>query len=159
MSEVLQILITIVSSTAKFAMTFPLAVLQFDFSFVETLLWTNLGGIFGIYFFAFLSEKILAWWRNTFLRKRTRKRIESREKKRFTKRNRRIVTIKQRYGLVGIAATTPLLLSIPIGAFLVTRYYRRNPYKMGLLIASNLVWSVIYTAFYSFWDGLLLTKL
>ncbi len=51
-------------------MTFPLAVMQFKFNFSETILWTNVGGILGIYFFAFLSEKLIAWWNRTFRKNR-----------------------------------------------------------------------------------------
>lgn len=126
---------------------------------MESILWTNVGGIAGIYFFAFLSGKLIAWWNRTF--RKTEKNSEAREvqeKKIFTKRNRRIVLIKQKYGLIGIAASTPFLLSIPVGAFLVVRYYRSSSTKFFYLIASNVVWSVIYTAFYMFWDGLLFDR-
>ena len=152
-----QILVTILSSAVKFAMTFPLAVMQFKFSFLETILWTNVGGILGIYFFAFLSGKIIAWWNRT-IRKKYFNNRDPREKKVFTARNRRIVRIKQNYGLFGIAVTTPLLLSIPVGTFLVVRYYRTRKVKFTYLMASNLFWSVIYTAFYMFWDGILFTR-
>lgn len=154
-----QILLTILFSSFKFAATFPLVIIQFEFSFAETILWTNVGGIAGIYFFAFLSEKLLAWWKRAF---RTSNRHilqdEQQEKRMFTRRNRRIVRIKQKYGLAGIALTTPLLLSIPVGVFLVVRYYHTSRSKFLFLIASNIFWSVIYTGFYLFWDGLLLKK-
>lgn len=152
------IILTILSSTIKFAMTFPLAVMQFNFGFFETILWTNVGGIIGIYFFAFLSERVIAWWNRTFRKKRLASGKKNREKKIFTKNNRRIIRIKQRYGLIGIAATTPFLLSIPVGTFLVVRYYRSSKFKFTCLITSNLVWSAIYTAFYMFWDGLLFKR-
>jgi hypothetical protein len=97
----------------------------------------------------------MAWWKRLFRKQRARVRAAVREKKVFTKRNRRIIRIKQQYGLVGIAFTTPLLLSIPVGTFLVVRYYRTSKTKFSYLIASNLFWSVIYTAFYLFWDGVL----
>ena len=143
----IQIILTILSSSVKFAMTFPLAVLQFNFNFAETVLWTNVGGILGIYFFTYLSDKIMELWKRTFRKKR---------KKIFTKKTRRIVRIKQSYGLIGIALITPLLLSIPVGTFLMVRYYPRSPYKIAALFASNIVWSVIYTLFYLFWDGILI---
>ena len=69
-----------------------------------------------------------------------------------------MVRIKQRYGLIGIAFTTPLLLSIPVGVFLAARYYRSSKTKYLYLIGSNLVWSVIYTGFYMFWADLLLKR-
>ena len=155
-----QILLTILFSSFKFAATFPLVIIQFEFSFVETILWTNVGGIAGIYFFAFLSEKLLAWWKRKF-RRSNRKILndEQQVKKIFTRRNRRIVRIKQKYGLIGIALITPFLLSIPVGVFLVVRYYHSTKTKFLYLIAANLIWSVIYTGFYMFWEELLLKKL
>ncbi len=83
---------------------------------------------------------------------------QDRKKKIFTRKNRRIIRIKQRYGLFGIAVTTPFLLSIPVGTFLVVRYYRSSKIKFTYLIVSNLVWSVIYTVFYMFWDELLFKR-
>jgi hypothetical protein len=153
----LQILLTIFFSSFKFAATFPLVIGQFKFSFVESILWTNVGGVAGIFFFAYLSEKVLRWWKQLF-RSRKKPKKDQQPKKRFTKRNRRIVRIKQRYGLIGIAITTPFLLSIPVGVFLVVRYYRSSRIKFLYLIASNLVWSVIYTFFYMFWAELLLNR-
>ena len=154
-----QILLTILFSSFKFAATFPLVIIQFEFSFLETILWTNVGGIVGVYFFAFLSEKLLAWWKRTF--RRSNKHLladEQQVKKVFTRRNRRIVRVKQKYGLVGIALITPFLLSIPVGVFLVVRYYRTYKTKFLYLIAANVFWSVIYTGFYMFWEELLLKR-
>jgi hypothetical protein len=155
----LPILITILSSSVKFAMTFPLAILQFKFNFLETLLWTNVGGVLGIYFFAYLSEKLIAWWNRTFRKSLpAAARTGSGNKKAFTKKNRRIVRIKQQYGLLGIALSTPFLLSIPVGTFLVVRYYRHTRTRFLYLIGSNVFWSVIYTVFYMFWDDLLFRR-
>ena len=152
-----QILIIILLSSFKFAATSPLVIVQFEFSFAETILWTNVGGIAGIYFFAFLSEKMIDWWKQTF-RRSNRKILEDEQqiKKFFTRKNRRIVRIKQKYGLFGIALITPFLLSIPVGVFLVVRYYYTSKTKFLYLIGSNLLWSIIYTGFYMFWEELLL---
>lgn len=153
------ILLTILFSSFKFAVTFPLVILQFDFSFAETILWTNVGGILGVYFFAFLSGKLIAWWKRTFRRPhRDFHEDGAQPKKIFTKRKRRIVRLKQQYGLIGIALATPILLSIPVGVFLVVRYYRSSRAKFFYLMASNLLWSVIYTLFYMFWDKILFQK-
>ena len=151
----IQIILTILSSSVKFAMTFPLAVFQFKFSFAETVLWTNIGGLIGIYFFGFLSDKLIVWWQKKFGKVKRLTVTGESKKKIFTKKNRRIVRIKHRYGLAGIALITPLLLSIPLGTFLMVRYYQRSRFKFVSLIASNIIWSVIYTIFYIFWDGVL----
>jgi hypothetical protein len=153
------ILLTILFSSFKFAATFPLVIVQFEFSFLETILWTNVGGIAGVYFFAFLSEKLIVWWKRAF-RRSNRKILEDEQqvKKIFTRRNRRIVRTKQKYGLIGIALITPFLLSIPVGVFLVVRYYHASKMKFLYLIAANLIWSLIYTGFYMFWEELLLKR-
>jgi len=136
-------------------MTFPVAILQFEFTFFETILWTNVGGVLGIYFFAFVSGKLIAWWNRTFKTRPLEPESTSASgKKTFTRRNRRIVRIKQQYGLIGIALSTPIILSIPLGTFLVVRYYRTNSSKFPYLIVSNVIWSIIYAGFYLFWDKL-----
>jgi hypothetical protein len=153
------VIIIIFFSAVKFAMTFPLAVVEFHFSFLETLLWTNIGGIVGIYFFTYLSGKLIAWWNRILGKSRPEPPAHgSGGRKLFTRKNRRIVRIKQKYGLLGIAFTTPFLLSIPVGTFLVVRYYRHTRSRFLYLIASNVVWSVIYTGFFMFWDGLFSRK-
>jgi len=155
----IEIGVTILFSAVKFAMTFPLVILQFQFSFVETILWTNVGGILGIYFFAYLSARLISWWNRTFRKPLTESSKSTTDStKIFTKRNRRIVRIKQQYGLIGIAVSTPFLLSIPVGAFLVVRYYRSVKTKFLYLIAANLLWSLIYAGFYFFWNIMLFKK-
>ena len=151
----LEELIVILLSSFKFAMTFPLAILEFRFGLIETLILSNLGGTLGIFFFAYLSEKIIYLWKK-YLRPRFGRLRSSKnntaEKKiskpLFTKRNRRIAHVKSRYGLAGIAAITPLLLSIPVGVFLVVRYFGKNKLRFPFLMAANFIWSLIYTTFY-----------
>ncbi len=155
----MNIIVTILLASVKFAMTFPLAILEFKFSFFETILWMNIGGILGVFFFAYLSESLIRWIKNLISQRKRKLGIVEKPKKKkkiFTKRNRRIIRIKQRYGLIGIALTTPLLLSIPIGVFLAVRYYPRSRTKYVFLIGSNIAWSFIYTSFYMFWKELLL---
>ena len=154
----IQILLTILSSSVKFALTFPLVILQFNFSFLETILWTNVGGILGFYFFAFLSDKLIRWWNKVVGKKLKPEGSPAKKKKTFTKKNRRIVRIKQKYGLIGIALTTPVLLSIPLGTFLVVRYYRSSRIKYMYMIVSIIIWSFIYTLFYTFWEDLIFKK-
>lgn len=152
----MNILITILLSSVKFGMTFPLAIMEFHFSFFETILWINVGGIAGIYFFAYLSEGLIKWVRRKFRKKKVKK--SDPNKKFFTRKNRRIIRIKQRFGLVGIVSVTPILLSIPIGVFLVVRYYPRVKTRFIYLIAGNVVWSFIYTSFYMFWNDLIFSN-
>jgi len=52
-------LVVILSSTWKFAATFPIAVYLFEMSFFETIFYTNLGGLLGIIIFTLISKGII----------------------------------------------------------------------------------------------------
>jgi hypothetical protein len=138
-------LTVIILCTWKFAATFPLAVYIMKMSFVETLIYTNIGGILGAVIFltssAFLIRMLNKFWPEGILHKKKRKI--------FTKANRRFVRIKIKYGLLGIVLLSPVVLSIPVGSFLAAKYYGTKPKVYFLLITGQLLWSVIYTIFYT----------
>lgn len=152
--KILKEISVIIFSSFKFAMTFPLAILEYKMGVLKTILWTNLGGLIGIFVFAFLSEQLIFFWRNfvvSFFRKQFRDpEFEPKKRKIFSRRSRRIVRIKSKYGLAGIAFATPVLLSIPVGAFLIVRYFDRKPNKLMYLAGANLIWSFLYAFFYAF---------
>lgn len=139
-------LIIIISSTWKFAATFPIAIYLFNMSFLETILYTNIGGFLGIVVFTMFSKGLIKLYDAFWPAKLTCKR---KSKKVFTRRNRRLVTLKNKYGLPGIAILTPVLLSIPLGVFLNTKYYGNKKISYLYLLLSQIVWSVIYTIMYT----------
>jgi len=138
-------LIVIISSSWKFAATFPVAVYAFKMSFVETIIYTNIGGLLGIVIFTFLSKGII---RLIEVIRSKNHRSRKKPKHIFTKRNRRLVTLKKKYGLPGIVLLTPVIISIPIGCFLVEKYYGKNKRNLLFLVLSHVVWSFIYTVIY-----------
>jgi hypothetical protein len=129
----------------KFAATFPVAVLAMHLSFIETIVYSNIGGILGVLVFAYFSE-LLIRIKNKFWPEKWK--FSPKSKKVSSKRNRRLVTIKKKYGLPGIVVLTPVLLSIPVGAFLITKYYGLKWLNLVWLTAGNIAWSVIFTLFY-----------
>lgn len=138
-------LIVIVSCTWKFAATFPVAVYLFKMTFFETILYTNIGGVIGIIIFAFLSKGLLGiidfLW--------PKKSDDSRKsKKTFIRKNRLLISLKNKYGLPGIVILSPVLLSIPVGVFLVTKYFGHRKINYLYLFAGQFLWSVIYTIIY-----------
>jgi len=141
----MDILIIILSSTWKFAATFPIAVYVFKMSFFQTIVYTNIGGFLGILVFGFLSKRLIVFYNAFWPEKLKRKR---RNGKRFTRFNRRLVWLKVKYGLYGIVFLTPILLSIPVGTFLVIKYYRHNKFSYLYLLFSQLIWSIVYTFLY-----------
>jgi len=138
-------LVIIISSTWKFAATFPVAVYIFKMSFLETILYTNIGGLIGIVVFALVSKGIIRIL-DIFLPSAFRR--NKKHQKIFTKRNRQFVTIKNKYGLPGIIILTHVILSIPVGVFLNTKYYGKNKASYLYLVLGQIAWSLVYTFFY-----------
>ena len=132
--------------TWKFAATFPLAIYAMKMSFTETLLFTNIGGIIGAVVFVFFSDLLIKAYKNFWPEKL---KFKKNKKVVFTKRNRRLVKIKVKYGLYGIVILSPLLLSIPVGAFLTVKYYGTHKSNILWLIAGQIFWSLVYTLFYT----------
>jgi hypothetical protein len=138
-------LIVIVSSTWKFAATFPVAIYLFKMTFLETILYTNIGGLIGIIAFTILSRGFLriidTMWAGKSQNSKSSKKI-------FTRRNRRLVLLKNKFGLPGIIVLTPVLLSIPVGVVLITKYFGRKKVNYLYLLTAQFIWSIIYTTVY-----------
>jgi hypothetical protein len=131
--------------TFKFAATFPVAIYLVKMTPLETLLYTNTGGILGTFIFMYLSEFLIRIW-NKYWPQRLKR--NKRKKQVFTARNRRIVRIKTKYGLWGIVILNPVLLSIPLGSFLMVKYYGLKIKNMLWLLAGQIAWSLVYVLFY-----------
>jgi hypothetical protein len=129
----------------KFAAIFPVAIIAMKMSFWETILYTNIGGILGVLVFSFFTKTILYFWSEIWPKKW---KPAKKGHQLFNKRNRRIVNIKSKYGLPGIVILSPVLLSIPIGSFLITKYYSLKPLNLIYLIAGQIAWSFVYCLFY-----------
>ncbi len=50
-----------------------------------------------------------------------------------------MVKLRRGYGMWGIILLTPVLLSLPIGAFLLRKYYRGNKLSFPLMLASIVI--------------------
>jgi len=134
MSTLLKILIVISLSGLKFMIAIPLSAIQYDFNFLQTLLFSLSGGIIGVFLFSMLSDKI-----NILFPKK--KKI-NRKRKRGVKE---VITIKaaRKYGVYGIAAITPILLSIPIGTILALRLFPEKRKTLPVLMSSVVIWAII----------------
>jgi uncharacterized membrane protein len=84
----------------------------------------------------------------TFLGTRVKKALQARstkQKKVFTKKNRRIVRIWNSYGEVGIAVLTPILLT-PIGGTLILVSFGSDKRKILLyMLLSGLAWGALFS--------------
>ena len=133
----------------------PAAVILFKFDFLKVFIVSCSGGIGGTIVYTSLSAALIRWWENF---KHSRNLFK--KNKVFTKANRRIIRIKNRFGLTGIAILTPVLLSIPLGAFLAERFYKKKLKVISAISLWVVIWSVvfyfIYYYFYDFFKGWLL---
>jgi hypothetical protein len=129
----------------------------------EALFCIEIGGIVGFllyyYFFRVLFAELKLLWpvvyfftptifkvRFELWRDRRRKRLLSRRK--FTNMNKFIVKIRIRYGMWGIIVLSPIILSIPFGALLGTKYFPNRHGFIPYMILSISVWGVISVAFF-----------
>ena len=140
-------LTVLVFFTFKFALTFPVAIYGLKMSFWETILYSNLGGLIGLLVSVYLSKLIIFLW-DKYVAGVLFKRRKEKKSPVFTRRNRFIVKVKTRYGLPGIVILTYVLFSIPVGAFLITKYYGPKPKNISWLLLGQVSWSFIYTIFY-----------
>ena len=115
----------------------PMAVTVFDFNYLQCILTSCSGAFFSTVIFTYLSDGIIKWWNKLKDKWITKKG----PKKHFTKSNRRIIKIKNRFGLIGIAVLTPVLLSIPLGAFLAERFYKDKKKVIIYITISCVFWS------------------
>ena len=134
MSTLLKILIVISLSGLKFLIAIPLSTIHYDFNFLQTLLFSLSGGIIGVFLFSMLSDTI----NRLFPKKKKIKR----KRKRGIKE---VITIKaaRKYGVYGIAAITPILLSIPIGTIIALRLFPEKRKTVPVLMSSVVIWAII----------------
>jgi hypothetical protein len=127
----------------------PTVIAIYKSNYLLALASSCTGAVFGSILFTYLFAGILKWWdkikEGMFSSKHP--------KKIFTKFNRRVIRIKHRFGLTGIAILTPIFLSIPIGAFLAERFYKDKKKVIIYLSISAISWCfVLYFIYLFFYD-------
>jgi hypothetical protein len=151
MNEVVKILSVFLTCALAFGkIGFPTAFMVFDQDFVKVIVVSGAGGIAGNVLFTYLSAAILKLIHNF-----RAKRHLIHKKKIFTGFNRKIIRVKQKFGLAGIAFITPMFLSTPVGAFLAERFFRDKKKIILYLSISTVVWSfALYFILLLFYDSL-----
>lgn len=138
----------------------PFISIGYGFNYFQTVLFTTLGGIAGLFFFYFLSKFLIRIYFKLcpvvvsyFGGEEARKVYEASQckkpgRKKFTRKNKAIISIRNRYGFLGVVLLTPVLLSIPFGAFLAQKYYSKKSHVLVYLSLSVLMWSFFISSFY-----------
>ncbi len=154
--KLIQILIV---SGIKFLFA-PLISIGYGFNYFQTVIFTTAGGILGILFFYFLSKWIIRQYNKLcpvvfsyFTGEKVEKakkilNCDQPPKKKFTRKNKIIINIRRKYGFFGIIFLTPILLSIPIGAFLAQKYYSKKANVLVYMSISIVLWSFFISSIF-----------
>jgi hypothetical protein len=157
-STIIEMIQVILLSSVKFIFAFPLS-FSYGFNYPQTIGLTTTGGILGVFVFYYLSSGIIKLYdyikhhtKRTFLGKERHQKILAEKKKKspFTRRNKFIVRIRGKFGMFGIVALTPTIISIPIGSFIIKKYYSSNRLILLYVCISVFIWSMIVSSFYFF---------
>ncbi len=108
-------------------------------NFKEAFIITTSGGLIGIVLFTYIGQAISYAWKRTisFFTKKNK------QNKKFTWMNKFVVKIKQKFGLMGLVFATPIILSIPIGCFVIQHFYKNKIKNLSLLFVALLLWSIL----------------
>jgi hypothetical protein len=157
--EIFKLIQVVIISSIKFLFA-PFISIGYGFNYFQTVIFTTLGGIAGLFFFYYLSKWLMRMYFiicpvviSYFGGEEARKALQESQcrkpnRKKFTRKNKAIVNIRSKYGLIGIILLTPVLLSIPIGAFLAQKYYSRKNSVLVYLSLSVILWSFFISSFY-----------
>lgn len=133
--KIISVFITSVLGFGKVAV--PSAAALFNFSFWKVIGTTCAGGLTGVVLFTNVSAAFLRWWNHL----KHKYFVTHKHPKVFTKTNRFIIKLKHKAGLWGIACFTPILLSIPFGAFVAERFYKDKRKVMLALGTMVIFWN------------------
>jgi hypothetical protein len=159
-------------ATVKYFYT-PIYAFIIGLDFFETIVTLIAGGIFGFFVFYYLSNMLILSARilkpsvikytpegilNRMRIWKQKRAIKRKNRKKFSKRNKMIVKARSNYGMWGICLLTPVLLSIPLGAFLLRKYYHHRkgaiPIMVFAIILEGTIVSILSWYLYHVKNGL-----
>jgi len=135
-----EIFSVILTSSVKF-FAGPILAKSLGFSYLNTVIVSSVGGVVGVFVFFNLGTRIVNFFPNFFKPIKKKKRV-------FTKKNKFFVNVIRNYGLFGLSIFTPVLISIPVGAFLAARFFQDQKNTALLIMSISVVlWSVSISSF------------
>ena len=117
-------------------------------TYYQTMLSAGLSCVINSFVFTYIFDGAIKWFIKYLHNK-----FPDHEKKRkkFTWRNRLIVRSKKNFGLIGIAIIAPVLISIPVGAFLGVRFFGERKKVFFYLSISSLIWTTLFYGIFGGW--------
>lgn len=133
--EIIELGGLVLLAATKFAMAAGLLASPVtDYSYLDSVLILILSGFIGVLFFYFFSN-----WVNNIIDRFFNKK---KKKKKFSKKTRRFISIKNKYGLLGVSFLTPIILSIPLGCFVASRFFHKQKHTLLIMLAGVAFWSI-----------------
>ena len=167
MAYFLKILNVLLLSTVKYFYT-PIYAYMIGLDIWSTAITMISGGVIGFLIYYYISKIVIISTkhlkplanvvlplklRNHYDKYRQKRKLKRKNKKIFTKRNRRIVKICNKYGMYTIILFTPILISLILGAFLLRRYYSDRREAVPLMIVAIIVEGAILVVGYWYMMG------
>lgn len=157
-AAVFKLLHVFLLASVKYFLTFPYAML-IGLGFLQTLVLVTVGGISGFYFFYYVSGYLIRFYHThhetvycalkQYVRVDLCHLIDKKPKTAHIKINRTtrmLVKLRAKYGFWGIIIMTPSLLSIPLGAFLLKKYYSGKKHAVAYMMVSILGWALLFSS-------------
>jgi len=159
----------ILLATVKYFFTLPYAMI-IGLDYKQAIVAVLAGGIGGFLFFFYLSKPVLKAYNATWpcicryiparfknrYKKLCRQPKPRKTVKRFTRKNRFLAKFRKTYGFWGIIISTPLFLTIPVGAFLAGKYYAKRKYLVAYMIMSIVGWAAVLSGIIHLFPGVFL---
>lgn len=155
-------------ASVKYFFSFPYA-LVIGLNYEQAIISVMIGGIAGFFFFYYISGLLIRAYCQyqcllcklvpEIIKKKYQRlceiRTQVRERNRFTRKNRWLINMKKKYGLWGIVITSPVILSIPLGAFLLKKYYPKTKNVFGYMMISIIGWAAFFAVVTIIFPGLI----
>jgi len=136
LTDILEFIGLFLLAATKFAVAVGVLVSPItNYSYLECVLMLITGGFTGIIFFYYFSN-----WVNKMIAKLFQ---NKKKKKVFSRKVKRFINIKNKYGLIGIALITPVVISIPVGSFIASRFFSKKRYTLLFMLAGVVFWALI----------------
>jgi uncharacterized membrane protein len=114
-------------------------------NFYEAFFVTAFGGIMGYFFFYYLFDGVIKLYNNIHSHYTKPSKPKKPPKTVPYKKRKRYLKWVRHYGYRGLIIFTPCFISIPLGAFLLRRYFPNKKNKDLLVSISIILWATLYT--------------
>ncbi len=167
MAYFLKILNVLLLSTVKYFYT-PIYAYMIGLDMWSTAIIMIGGGVIGFLIYYHISKIVIVSTKhlkplanvvlplklqNHYDKYRQKRKLKRKNKKIFTKWNRRIVRLGNKYGMYTIIFFTPIFISLILGAFLLRRYYCDRREAVPLMIVAIIVEGAILVVGYWYMMG------